>query len=140
MTTGKPLERMTEEDEAEYFYANREEFERNAKTPVSLERVVSTRFSQDELKHIGEAADAAGMKLSTYIRKAAVEAAAAKTRCPLRHVSDLRLHRTRLSACRSGTLRPGQCRGCRLMSWRTMTFRWISLVPSPTIIRGASRK
>jgi predicted DNA binding CopG/RHH family protein len=75
MTTGKPLEQMTEEEEAEYFYANREEFERNAKTPVSLERVVSTRFSEDELKHIGEAADAAGMKLSTYIRKAAVEAA-----------------------------------------------------------------
>ena len=28
----------------------------------------------------------------------------------------------------------------RLMSWRAMTLRWISLVPSPTIIRGASRK
>jgi hypothetical protein len=38
MTTGKPLEQMTEEEEAEYFYANRKEFERNAKAPVSLER------------------------------------------------------------------------------------------------------
>jgi hypothetical protein len=28
----------------------------------------------------------------------------------------------------------------RLISWDTMTFRWISLVPSPTIISGASRK
>jgi hypothetical protein len=28
----------------------------------------------------------------------------------------------------------------RLTSWRAMTLRWISLVPSPTIIRGASRK
>jgi hypothetical protein len=38
---------MTEEEEAGYFYANRKEFERNAKAkvPVSLERVVSTRFS-----------------------------------------------------------------------------------------------
>jgi hypothetical protein len=27
-----------------------------------------------------------------------------------------------------------------LMSWRAMTLRWISLVPSPTIISGASRK
>jgi predicted DNA binding CopG/RHH family protein len=75
MTTGKPLEQMTEEEEAEYFYANRKEFERNAKAPVSLERVVSTRFSEDELKLIVDAASAAGMKLSTYIRKAAVEAA-----------------------------------------------------------------
>lgn len=54
MTAGKPLEQMTEEEEAEYFYANRAEFERNAKTPVGLERVVSTRFSEDELKRIGE--------------------------------------------------------------------------------------
>ena len=75
MTAGKPFEQVTEEEEAESFYANRAEFERNAKTPVGLERVVSTRFSEDELKRIGEAADAAGMKLSTYIRKAAVEAA-----------------------------------------------------------------
>ncbi len=75
MTTGKPLEQMTEEEEAEYFYANREEFERNAKTPVGLERVVSTRFNEDEFKRIGEAADAGGMKLSTFIRRAAVEAA-----------------------------------------------------------------
>ena len=28
----------------------------------------------------------------------------------------------------------------RLMSWRAMTLRWISLVPSPTIINGASLK
>ena len=28
----------------------------------------------------------------------------------------------------------------RLMSWAAMTLRWISLVPSPTIISGASRK
>ena len=28
----------------------------------------------------------------------------------------------------------------RLISWQTMTLRWISLVPSPTIISGASRK
>lgn len=28
----------------------------------------------------------------------------------------------------------------RSTSWRTITFRWISLVPSPTIISGASRK
>jgi predicted DNA binding CopG/RHH family protein len=75
MTTDKPLEQMTEEEEAEYFYANRKEFERNAKAPVSLERVVSTRFSEDELKLIDDAANAAGMKLSTYIRNAAVEAA-----------------------------------------------------------------
>jgi predicted DNA binding CopG/RHH family protein len=75
MTTDKPFEHMTEEEEAEYFYANRREFERNAKTPVSLERVVSTRFSEDELALIDEAASAVGMKLSTFIRRAAVEAA-----------------------------------------------------------------
>ena len=28
----------------------------------------------------------------------------------------------------------------RLTSWAAMTLRWISLVPSPTIISGASRK
>ena len=28
----------------------------------------------------------------------------------------------------------------RLTSWRAITLRWISLVPSPTIISGASRK
>ena len=28
----------------------------------------------------------------------------------------------------------------RLTSWLAMTLRWISLVPSPTIISGASRK
>src|SRR5690606_10386664 len=33
-----------------------------------------------------------------------------------------------------------QSRPPRLTSWPTMTLRWISLVPSPTIIRGASRK
>lgn len=82
MTTDKPLEQMTEEEEAEYFYANRKEFERNAKVPVSLERVVSTRFSEDELKLIDDAANAAGMKLSTYIRKAAVEAAGAPQPAP----------------------------------------------------------
>jgi predicted DNA binding CopG/RHH family protein len=71
----KPFEQMTEEEEAEYFYANRQEFERNAKTPVSLERVVSTRFSEDELALIDEAASAVGIKLSTFIRRAAVEAA-----------------------------------------------------------------
>lgn len=67
---------------AEYFYANRQEFERNAKAPVSLERVVSTRFGEDELKLIDDAANAAGMKLSTYIRKAAVEAAGAPRPTP----------------------------------------------------------
>ena len=82
MTTDKPLEQMTEEEEAEYFYANRKEFERNAKVPVSLERVVSTRFSEDELKLIDDAANASGMKLSTYIRKAAVEAAGAPQSAP----------------------------------------------------------
>jgi predicted DNA binding CopG/RHH family protein len=73
---------MTEEEEAEYFYANRKEFERNAKGPVSLERVVSTRFSEDELKLIDDAANASGMKLSTYIRKVAVEAAGAPQPAP----------------------------------------------------------
>ena len=73
---------LTEEEEADYFYANRKEFERNAKVPVSLERVVSTRFSEDELKLIDDAANAAGMKLSTYIRNAAVEAAGAPRPAP----------------------------------------------------------
>jgi hypothetical protein len=58
------------------------EFECNAKAPVSLERVVATRFSEDELKLIDDAANAAGMKLSTYIRKAAVEAAGAPQPAP----------------------------------------------------------
>jgi hypothetical protein len=33
-----------------------------------------------------------------------------------------------------------QCRPPRRTSWAAMTLRWISLVPSPTIISGASRK
>jgi predicted DNA binding CopG/RHH family protein len=78
----RPFEQMTEEEEAEYFYANREEFERNAKTPISLERVVSTRFTEAELAKIGEAASAAGMKLSTFIRQAAVEAAGVPQAAP----------------------------------------------------------
>ena len=36
--------------------------------------------------------------------------------------------------------RPGQPSRERAMSWRTITLRWISFVPSPTIISGASRK
>src|SRR5512135_2353660 len=34
----------------------------------------------------------------------------------------------------------GAVRPPRLINWATMTLRWISLVPSPTIISGASRK
>lgn len=82
MATDKPFEQMTEEEEAEYFYANREEFERQTSTPISLERVVSTRFSEAELSLIIEAANAASMKLSAFIRKAAVEAAGAPQPVP----------------------------------------------------------
>ena len=42
---------------------------------------------------------------------------------------------------RGGRLAPElPLRPPRLISWETMTLRWISLVPSPTIISGASRK
>jgi hypothetical protein len=42
---------------------------------------------------------------------------------------------TRRTADRRHTSRPP-----RLTNWLAMTLRWISLVPSPTIISGASRK
>jgi hypothetical protein len=47
------------------------------KYPVTVRRAWGSKnwFSEDELKLIVDAASAAGMKLSTYIRKAAVEAA-----------------------------------------------------------------
>jgi hypothetical protein len=46
-----------------------------------------------------------------------------------------------ISSVRSMLLPPAQdWMRWRLTSWRAMTFRWISLVPSPTIISGASRK
>jgi hypothetical protein len=45
------------------------------------------------------------------------------------------------SPYRDGRLAPELAlRPPRLISWETMTLRWISLVPSPTIISGASRK
>ncbi|RAY15615.1 hypothetical protein DPM19_07420 [Actinomadura craniellae] len=71
--TEKPFEQLTEEEEAEYFYANREEFEAGFR-PASLARVISTRFSEEELVRIGEAANAAGMKTSTFIRQATLAA------------------------------------------------------------------
>jgi uncharacterized protein (DUF1778 family) len=63
---------------AEYYYDNRDSLmgeEADVLVAERLESVVSVRFTPSELDAVKRAADAAGLKLSAYIRQAALSTA-----------------------------------------------------------------
>ena len=66
---------------AEHYYQHRDEIEREPGEPVDikparpLSLVVSVRLREDEAEQVAAASEAAGMKVSTFIRQAAVAAA-----------------------------------------------------------------
>lgn len=62
MSTDNELDAMTDEQAAEYYYRHRDEIEREPGEPVDIEQG-------------GAASEAAGMKISTFIRQAALAAA-----------------------------------------------------------------
>lgn len=72
---------MTDEHAAEHYYRHRDEIEREPGEPVDigparpLSLVVSVRPREDEAEQVAAASEAAGMKISTFIRQAAVAAA-----------------------------------------------------------------
>ncbi|MGH3886174.1 MAG: plasmid mobilization protein [Pseudonocardiaceae bacterium] len=72
---------MTDDQATEHYYRHRDEIEREPGEPVDIEParplslVVSVRLREDEAEQVGAASEAAGMKVSTFIRQAAVAAA-----------------------------------------------------------------
>lgn len=72
----KRREDMTEAEYADWLYTNREELETGELVEVEVSpnatSVVSVRFKRDELARIEQAANAAGMPFTTYIREAAL--------------------------------------------------------------------
>ncbi|MGH3905259.1 MAG: plasmid mobilization protein [Pseudonocardiaceae bacterium] len=81
MSTDNELDTLTDEQVAEHYYRHREEIERDPGEPVDIEParplslVVSVRLREDEAEQVAVAAEEAGMKVSTFIRQAAVAAA-----------------------------------------------------------------
>ncbi len=81
MSSDNELDAMTDEQAAEYYYRHRDEIEHEPGEPVdieparSLSLVVSVRLREDEAEKVAAASEAAGMKVSTFIRQAAVAAA-----------------------------------------------------------------
>ena len=71
-------EGMTQEEYAEWLYQHRDDTEGweevEAEVSPNLASVVSVRLRRSELTAIETAADAAGLKLSTFIRQAALAA------------------------------------------------------------------
>jgi hypothetical protein len=67
---------MNDAELAEYYYANRDSVVGDEDVGVRiakrLESVVPVRFTPSELTALEQSADAAGLKLSTYIRQAAL--------------------------------------------------------------------
>lgn len=72
---------MDEAERAEWFYDNRDQVTEQS-VPAVLDRVVSVRVSPDDLGVLTEAASAAGMKLSAWLRKVGLEAAALAPAAP----------------------------------------------------------
>lgn len=74
----KPVAEMTDAELAEYYYAHRDDpamvGEEVAYTPPRGARV-AVRLSFDEERRIREAAEAAGMTVSAFLRQAALTAA-----------------------------------------------------------------
>lgn len=81
MSADNELDALTDEQAADHYYRHREEIEGDPGEPVDIEParplslVVSVRLRADEAEQVAAAADAAGMKVSTFIRQAAVAAA-----------------------------------------------------------------
>lgn len=81
MSSDNELDAMTDEQAAEHYYRYRDEIEREPGEPVDikpahpLSLVVSVRLREDEAEQVAAASEAAGMKVSTFIRQAAVAAA-----------------------------------------------------------------
>jgi hypothetical protein len=67
---------MNDAELAEYYHANKDSLlgEEDVEVRIAerLESVVSVRFTPSELTALEQAADAAGLKLSAYIRQAAL--------------------------------------------------------------------
>ncbi|MEU7739456.1 hypothetical protein [Nonomuraea sp. NPDC049158] len=72
---------MDEAERAQWFYDNREQVAEES-APAVLDRVVSVRVSPGDLGLLTEAASAAGMKLSAWLRKVGLEAAALAPAAP----------------------------------------------------------
>jgi hypothetical protein len=72
---------MGEAERAQFFYDNREQIAEES-TPAVLDRVVSVRVSPSDLGTLSDAASAAGMKLSAWLRKVGLEAAATAPAAP----------------------------------------------------------
>jgi predicted DNA binding CopG/RHH family protein len=87
---------MREAELANHYERTRDvsEFDDGAAYPVEVRRniTVSVRFSQEEIEGLRRAADAAGLRLTTYIRAAALETSSPVDRkqleAALRAVSD----------------------------------------------------
>ncbi|MEV4376070.1 hypothetical protein [Streptosporangium sp. NPDC049644] len=79
--TARDIAAMDEAERAQWFYDNREQVAEES-TPAVLDRVVSVRVSPDDLGLLTEAAAAAGMKLSAWLRKVGLEAAAMASAAP----------------------------------------------------------
>jgi hypothetical protein len=77
-TEGSAPSAMSEAELAGYYYANRDSLvgeEADLRVAERLESVVSVRFTPSELAAVERAADDAGLKLSAYIRQAALSTA-----------------------------------------------------------------
>jgi hypothetical protein len=79
--TARDIAAMDEAERAQWFYDNREQAAEDS-TPVVLDRVISVRVSPSDLGVLTEAASAAGMKLSAWLRKVGLEAAALASTAP----------------------------------------------------------
>ncbi|MET8007008.1 plasmid mobilization protein [Nonomuraea glycinis] len=79
--TAQDIAAMDETDRAQWFYDNREQLAEES-TPAVLDRVVSVRVSPSDLELLAEAASASGMKLSAWLRKVGLEAAAMAPAAP----------------------------------------------------------
>ncbi|MER5647434.1 hypothetical protein [Streptosporangium sp. NPDC002524] len=79
--TARDIAAMDEAERAQWFHDNREQVAEES-TPAVLDRVVSVRVSPEDLGLLTEAAAAAGMKLSAWLRKVALENAAMASAAP----------------------------------------------------------
>jgi|GEM_PF-5699851 len=73
--TARDISAMDEAERAQWFCDNREQVAEESTSAV-LDRVISVRVSPEDLGLPTEAAAAAGMKLSAWLREVALEAAA----------------------------------------------------------------
>ncbi|GAA0995642.1 hypothetical protein GCM10009555_090070 [Acrocarpospora macrocephala] len=79
--TAQDVAEMSEAERGQWFYDNREQVATDA-TRTALDRVVSVRVSPDDLGVLVAAAEAVGMKLSAWLRKVGLEAAATAPSSP----------------------------------------------------------